>query len=112
MPWLTILKNITYTQSKLIIACSCLKKIYRLFLRDNRNAKKFQIIILNVPKSTIIERLKTRHGHYAKADLLDSQFKTLETPDSTENDYVHLIDASETVEKTIQSIIKNYLINN
>lgn len=105
-PWLETIKNKIIQETKLIIACSSLRKSYREFLKNDRSTQKFKIFFLNVPKSEIGVRLRNRTQHFATADLLDSQFKTLEFPDSSEQDYVEIIDANKTIDKVIQTIIQ------
>jgi gluconate kinase len=53
----------------------------------------------------IEQRLRDRIGHFMKADLLQSQFETLEEPTAAEAIY---IDISQNLEAIIQEI-KDYL---
>jgi gluconokinase len=56
--------------------------------RDNA-----RIIYLDGSKQLIAERLAKRRGHFMPPGLLDSQFKTLEPPDESENPVTVSIDA-------------------
>lgn len=83
-PWLDTLhqllqENIRKGQS-VILACSALKRSYREYLlRDNKDA---HIIYLKGEYDLIQKRLEERQGHYMKANLLTSQFNTLEEPEN------------------------------
>lgn len=59
-----------------VLACSALKARYRELLR--RPAVSF--VYLKGDARKIQERLEARTGHYMKANLLESQFATLEEP--------------------------------
>ena len=61
-----------------VIACSALKRSYRLQLREG--VPRLRFIYLHGSEDLIRERLESREGHFAKADLLPSQFATLEPP--------------------------------
>lgn len=62
-----------------VIACSALKQKYRNQLSDGQATMKF--VHLEGSKEEILERMQERKGHFMPADLLDSQFETLERPD-------------------------------
>ena len=66
-----------------VIGCSALNRRYRDVIIGDDPA----IIVLHLDgtKSTINERLSTRHGHFMPATLLDSQFDALEPPSPDEN---------------------------
>lgn len=79
-PWLEALHRLIIEQkSPAVIACSALKQSYRDKLQKGRKDVKF--IFLKGDKELIRERLEERTGHYAKADLLESQFRALEVPE-------------------------------
>ena len=61
-----------------VLACSALKEQYRETLGAGVAGVEF--VLLDGSKELIAERLMRREGHYAKADLLDSQLRTLERP--------------------------------
>lgn len=62
-----------------VLACSALKRQYRLTLtRQGRNTVK--LIYLKGRKETILERMVKREEHFFPPDLLDSQFIALEEP--------------------------------
>jgi gluconokinase len=68
---------------KVVIACSALKRSYREILVHGRD--DVRIVYLDGSKQLIAERLAKRKGHFMPPGLLDSQFKTLEPPDESEN---------------------------
>ena len=61
-----------------VLACSALKKTYREFLRQGQ--EDVWIIYLKGSFELILERISARQGHFMKADLLRSQFATMEEP--------------------------------
>ncbi|MCL6219245.1 gluconokinase [Zunongwangia pacifica] len=80
--WLQILaKNIEdwSKQKGAVLACSALKESYRQCLAgDLKNEVVF--VYLHAEYDLVYKRLKDRKGHYFKANLLKSQFDTLEEP--------------------------------
>jgi gluconokinase len=60
-----------------ILACSALKRSYRELLRKGVRAV---FVYLTGPAELIVDRLRQRHGHYATAELVASQFASLEEP--------------------------------
>jgi gluconokinase len=60
-----------------VLACSALKKSYRDELRASPNVK---FVYLKGSYGLFSQRVLARKGHFAKQDLLASQFATLEEP--------------------------------
>ncbi len=85
-----------------VIACSALKRAYRDILVHGRN--DVRIIFLKGTQDLIASRLASRKGHFMPAGLLDSQFKTLEPPDQSENPVTASIDGS--VEAIVGDIVR------
>lgn len=88
MPWLHLVSNAAFAMSNVnnisIIICSSLKKRYRDIIRgDNENV---HFIYLKGSFDVIAERLAKREGHYQKANMLQSQFDTLEEPTPDEKE--------------------------
>lgn len=81
-PWLKRLKNLLETtlavQQNAILACSALKSDYRKIIQGNHQQVTW--IYLRGDYNCLLSRLKQRQGHYFQADLLLSQFETLEEP--------------------------------
>ncbi len=61
-----------------VIACSALKRSYRDLLLTGRPPAR--LVFLDVGRDLLAARLASRPGHFFRADLLDSQLATLETP--------------------------------
>lgn len=79
--WLGELNKLAKEQIKLkgaIIACSALKEKYRNVLAEGLSETKW--IFLQGSYEEIHKRLEKRTGHYMPAQLLGSQFETLEVP--------------------------------
>ncbi|MEG3843606.1 gluconokinase [Microcoleus sp. herbarium14] len=93
--WLLENKNV-------VLACSALKASYREMLF--RDKQRMKIVYLKGDFELLAARLKTRENHYMKADLLSSQFATLEEPENA-----IIIDASQQLELMVRQI-KNDLI--
>jgi len=72
----------------MVIACSALKKIYRDNIRAHVGSMRF--IFLDGAFDLIAQRLAQRTGHYMPAELLRSQFQTLERPGADETDVLFL----------------------
>ena len=65
-----------------VVACSALKKKYRRQLRKGNDGLQF--VYLKGSFELVWLRMTARQGHYMKAEMLRSQFKTLEEPDGDE----------------------------
>jgi len=105
IPWLESLRElieklITEKQSA-VIACSALKELYRKILSDGLSEVRF--VYLKASYKQIYPRLIARHGHFMPAELLKSQFETLEPP----NDAI-VVNAMEPAD-VIASFIVNQL---
>jgi gluconokinase len=62
----------------MVLACSALKRSYRESLCVDPRVK---LLYLKGSFDLISERVRSRKGHFAKADLVSSQFADLEEPD-------------------------------
>ena len=82
-PWLDALRAVI--QSALdnrengILACSALKSRYRAHLRAN---EQVVFVHLAATPELIERRLEQRKGHFMNPSLIQSQFATLETPET------------------------------
>lgn len=82
-PWLLLLsKKLQEWQQKggAVLACSALKENYRQLLMSN-NPDTIKWVYLEGTFKVITERISKRENHFMKADLLKSQFDTLEIPE-------------------------------
>lgn len=76
----------------IIIACSALKGSYRSVLRGETlleaEASKYSgklptcFVYMKGSREVLMDRMMKRQGHFMKAEMLDSQLKTLESPDN------------------------------
>lgn len=99
-PWLESIRSfIDEKDEEMVFACSALKKSYRDFLRQS--TKRLEFIYLKGSKEIILERLEERKGHFAGADLLNSQFQDLEEPQN-----VPVEDITQNPESIASDIIK------
>ena len=86
-PWLQAIADeidrVCGAREHVVIACSALKRAYRDVLRHGREDVRF--VFLNGTQELIASRLAARQGHFMPPELLASQFKTLEPPDTSEH---------------------------
>jgi gluconokinase len=85
-PWLERLRKqieeSLATGENAVLACSALKRAYRDCLRVNKSVK---FVFLHGDYALIEKQLRSRHGHFMNAALLQSQFDDLEEPQPDEN---------------------------
>ncbi|QLB15851.1 gluconate kinase [Mannheimia granulomatis] len=112
-PWLERINDAAFSleqkSEKGIIVCSALKKKYRDQIRQGNANVSF--IFLHGSFELVLERMKQRQGHFMKADMLQSQFNTLEIPQADESDVIFIdIEGSfeNVVERCVQAV-KNLL---
>lgn len=84
-----------------VMSCSALKRSYRDQLR--RHCPAIEFLHLAGAVETISRRQASRPGHFMPANLLQSQFQTLEPLDPDEHGVVVDVDQS------IDAIIENYV---
>lgn len=82
-----------------ILAFSALRKIYRERVTDGVDGVQF--VFLNGDAALLEQRIKDRKGHYFGADLLESQFETLEEPEG-----IPTVDVAGTPEEVVSRIRK------
>jgi gluconokinase len=104
-PWLRAIadeiERICEAGEHVVIASSALKRAYRDILVHGRS--DVRIIYLNGPQELIASRLALRKNHFMPPGLLESQFRTLEPPDASENPVTVSIDGS--VETIVDDIL-------
>ncbi len=64
-----------------ILACSALKSSYRQILQGDRSKEIFWVYLRGDYES-IKQRIRQRHDHFMKEDMLRSQFEALEEPEA------------------------------
>jgi gluconokinase len=99
-PWLKALhdKIVEWTAEKrsVVLACSALKQSYRDELRASSDVK---FVYLKGSYRLFSDRVLARKGHFAKQDLLASQFATLEEP----TDAI-IVDAAPSPEQIVSEV--------
>jgi gluconokinase len=108
-PWLnTIASEITQHFTKnpedqvVLITCSALKLKYRKLLNSCETSNlKLGYLYLKGDVNIIKERLKSRPGHFAKSNLLDSQLRDLEVP--SEPEIFEVVSINTTLEDSIKN---------
>jgi gluconokinase len=82
-PWLTALRNLIAERAErgenAVLACSALKRAYREALTSGNG--EVVVIYLKADAELIRERLAHRRGHFMTAQLVESQFETLQEPE-------------------------------
>ncbi|KAG1890182.1 hypothetical protein F4604DRAFT_1709108 [Suillus subluteus] len=78
----------------ILIACSALKGSYRSVLRgetlseaeESKHSGKLPtcFVYMKGSREVLMDRMMRRQGHFMKAEMLDSQLKTLESPENEE----------------------------
>jgi gluconokinase len=99
--WLAALRHLIDTlvqkRQSATVACSALKQAYRERLGHDLAGVRF--IYLKGDYALLYQRLQARHGHFMPADLLRSQFATLEEPGD-----ILVIDVKKEPETIVQLI--------
>jgi gluconokinase len=101
-PWLKTLHDLISDHLRkgysMLLACSALKKKYRDQLSIGNPRTVF--VYLKGDFHLIFERMQDRSEHYMKAEMLRSQFDTLEEPEDA-----LVVDISKTPDRIIEEII-------
>lgn len=105
-PWLDCLrKQIEQSLAageNAVLACSTLKRAYRDRLRVGDEVK---FVFLCGDYALVEKQLRSRHGHFMNATLLQSQFNDLEEPQPDEN--VLTIQLGRTPQEIVEEIKRN-----
>jgi len=103
-PWLSALRNAILQRNakgrNVVLACSALKRGYRKELR----AVLVRFVYLKGSSRVILDRLRSRHGHFAKEAILESQLAALEEPGSDEPDVI-TVDIDQPPDAIVSEII-------
>jgi len=104
-----------------VIACSALKQHYRDVLRGkvkpdvpeyleppHPHILPTYVVFIKGDRETLLERMTSRKGHFMKAQMLDSQLETLESPEGEDGVVVVALEDSteEQVKKATEFIEK------
>lgn len=108
-PWLERINDAAFSLSQKnergIIICSALKKKYRDKIREKNDRLSF--LFLHGDFELVLSRMQQRQGHYMKAEMLKSQFATLEIPQADEDDVLPIDiegEFDEVVERCVQAL--------
>lgn len=108
-PWLAILHNLLAEHvgrgETIVIACSALKKIYRDQLHGDLQGVQFVYLVGSF--DLIWQRMEAREGHYMKAEMLQSQFDVLETPEKDEALAVSIEESPSEIVNYILTRVRN-----
>jgi gluconokinase len=103
--WLTALQqlidNLLQNNRSAVLACSALKHVYRNRLQ--RHSENIRFVYLKGDYNLLRQRLTARQGHFMRADLLESQFATLEEPQGVLT--VDIAQSPETIVETIKAAL-------
>lgn len=103
-PWLVRLHDLLAEHVErgetAVLACSALKKKYRDQLQVNNETR---FIFLHGSFDLIWQRMQARKNHYMKAEMLQSQFDTLESPT---NDEAFIIAIDQPAYEIVQAIMR------
>ena len=105
MPWLDDLNEIAlkHLDTGCVIACSALKEKYRARLNKS-SQPNFAWVYLKGDYELIFDRMSKRKGHFMDAEMLKSQFETLEEPENAI--VIDIADSLELITKRIKSQLK------
>ncbi len=105
-PWLDCLRKqieqLLSAGETAVLACSALKRAYRDHLRVSDEVK---FVFLRGDYALVEKQLRSRHGHFMNAALLQSQFDDLEEPQPDENALT--IQLGRTPQKIVEEIKTN-----
>lgn len=100
-PWLRAMASAIDTWLRegtdVVLACSALKESYRARLL--RDPSRMTLVYLKVPPEVARGRIEDRPDHFMPADLVDSQFESLEEPA-----HAVVIDASQPPDAIVHTI--------
>ncbi len=96
-PWLAAVRSAMEKAGRdLVMACSALKEKYR----EQLVFPGVRVVYLRGSQDLIAARLQARQHHYAKLDLLPSQFEQLEEPRDTV-----IVDIAHSVDEIVGEIV-------
>ena len=102
LPWLqTLSLQLSKPIGNVVMTCSALKASYRDILRSV--VPNLLFVYLAIDKTTAHQRTQSRADHFFSADLVDSQFGTLEPP--TGEPLVLQCDATQSIDHIINRIM-------
>jgi len=107
-PWLEQLRNEIHKLleggTSGVVACSALKESYRKILSRKNEPIRFAYLKGNYDQ--LQKHLQSRHGHFMKSDLLESQLQTLQEPEDA-----IVADISSSPESIVKTILTRLQIH-
>jgi gluconokinase len=104
LPWLleieADIRGAIAKNREVVITCSALKASYRQQLTS---LGRVQLILLDVDRSLLEQRLEQRSNHYMKREMLPSQIVAFESISSTEN--VIIIDGNHPIDAVVSKLM-------
>lgn len=101
-PWLQRLRDAIEqwiaAKRDVVLACSALKRMYR---KELAAGPEVRFVYLKGSAELIAQRLQSRHGHFANAQILASQLEDLEEPEGAVT-----VEISGTPERIVAEIRK------
>ncbi|EDV26523.1 uncharacterized protein TRIADDRAFT_54621 [Trichoplax adhaerens] len=108
--YLCLIYRWSQQQLSAVLACSALKKSYRMILLGNIGCGKIRVIYLKGSFQLIKDRMVQRKDHFMPIALLQSQFDALQEPGEDEN-YVFAISIDNDPSTIVQLICTQSFIN-
>jgi len=109
-PWLRLIRTTAENMfaehhvAGLVVACSALKKYHRDVLRGMMPSPALPdsphqdiatyFVYIKEDKDMLTDRIEKRAGHFMKADMLESQINTLESPEGEDDVVIVPLDKS------------------
>ena len=103
-------KKFNSKTKQIFLACSALKRSYRNLLRQQVQLSQqgtLVLLYLHIPcLQDLMRRVSERKGHFINSTLVESQLKTLEIPDYSEQPNIRLDVLSQNSDETLAAAIK------
>ena len=104
-PWLAAMRNSILQWNaageNVVLACSALKRCYR----DELRAGPVRFVYLKGDSALLLDRLRSRHGHFADEKILASQLATLEVPGKDEWEDTIAVSIDRSLDEIVSEII-------
>ena len=104
-PWLAAIRNAIMRWNAMgecvVLACSALKRSYR----DELRVGPVRFVYLKGEPALLLQRLRSRHGHFADEKILASQLASLEEPGQNETRDSELSTITDTIDRSPEEIV-------
>jgi gluconokinase len=103
-PWLAAMRSAIQQWNaageNVVLACSALKRSYR----DELRVGDVRFVFLKGDYALLLERLRSRHGHFADENILASQLATLEEPGGDDHDHAITVEVDHSQDQIVSAI--------